>query len=155
MTNLIHTCFILQYVYYNPLHVSSIICSSSGGSVVLMQHLVSSLSVSGGPVHRTATDWQGKCGRWVRLTTLPPSCAVVMKSGNLDFLEPSGPLQACNGTAFTNKQSGLFPSVLPDQSDFPTSDTCPTNTIMFVAFDYALKRYKHVRGVHVDGLVSK
>jgi hypothetical protein len=31
------------------------------------------------------------------LTT--PSCAVVMKSGNLNFLEPSGPLQACNGTA--------------------------------------------------------
>ena len=33
------------------------------------------------------------------LTTLPPPCAVVMKSGNLNFLEPSGPLQACNGTA--------------------------------------------------------
>jgi len=30
---------------------------------------------------------------------LPPSCAVVTKSGNLDFLEPSGPLQAYNGTA--------------------------------------------------------
>ena len=44
--------FILQYVYYNPLHVSSIICSSSGGWIVLMQHLVSSLSVSGRPVHR-------------------------------------------------------------------------------------------------------
>ena len=29
---------------------------------------------------------------------VPPSCAVVMKSGNLNFLEPSGPLQACNGT---------------------------------------------------------
>jgi len=41
----------------------------------------------------------GKGGRCVRLTTLPPSCTVVMKSGNLDFLEPSGPLQACNGTA--------------------------------------------------------
>ena len=40
----------------------------------------------------------GKCGRCVRLTTLPPSCAVVMKSGNLNFLESSGPLQACNGT---------------------------------------------------------
>ena len=39
----------------------------------------------------------GKCGRCVRLT-LPHSCAVVMKSGNLNFLEPSGPLQACNGT---------------------------------------------------------
>ena len=33
------------------------------------------------------------------LTTLPPSCAVVTKSGNLNFLEPSGPLQACNGNA--------------------------------------------------------
>ena len=41
----------------------------------------------------------GKGGRCVRLTTLPPSCAVVMKSGNLNFLEPSGPLQTYNGTA--------------------------------------------------------
>ena len=40
-----------------------------------------------------------KGGRYVRLITLPPSCAVVMKSGNFNFLEPSGPLQACNGTA--------------------------------------------------------
>ena len=31
---------------------------------------------------------------------LPPSCAVVMKSGCLNFLELSGPVQACNGTAF-------------------------------------------------------
>jgi len=43
----------------------------------------------------------GKEGRCVRLTTLPPSCAVVMKSGNFIFLEPSGPLQACNRTALT------------------------------------------------------
>jgi hypothetical protein len=41
----------------------------------------------------------GKGGRCVRLTTLPPSCAVVMKSGNLNFLGHSGPLQMCNGTA--------------------------------------------------------
>jgi len=34
----------------------------------------------------------GKGGRCVRLTTLPLSCAVIMKSGNLNFLEPSGPL---------------------------------------------------------------
>jgi hypothetical protein len=40
-----------------------------------------------------------KGGRCVRLTTLPPSCAVVMKSGNCNFLESSGPLQACSGTA--------------------------------------------------------
>jgi hypothetical protein len=41
----------------------------------------------------------GKAGRYLRLTTLPPSCGVVMKSGNLKFLEPSGPVQAFNGTA--------------------------------------------------------
>jgi hypothetical protein len=28
------------------------------------------------------------------MTTLPPPCAIVMKSGNLNFLEPPGPLQA-------------------------------------------------------------
>jgi len=32
------------------------------------------------------------------MTTLPPSCAVVTKSGNPNFLEPSGPRQSCNGT---------------------------------------------------------
>ena len=41
----------------------------------------------------------GNGGRCVRLITLPPSCAVVMTSGNFNFLEPSGPLQACNGNA--------------------------------------------------------
>ena len=40
----------------------------------------------------------GKGGRCVRLTTLPPSCAVVIKSGKLNFLEPSGLIQACSGT---------------------------------------------------------
>ena len=30
---------------------------------------------------------------------LAPSCAIVMKSGNFNVLEPSGPVQACNGTA--------------------------------------------------------
>ena len=30
---------------------------------------------------------------------LQPSCAVVTKSGNFNFLEPSGPVHACNGTA--------------------------------------------------------
>ena len=29
---------------------------------------------------------------------LPPSCAVVTKSGSPKFLEPSGPVQACNVT---------------------------------------------------------
>ena len=33
----------------------------------------------------------GKVGRCVKLS-LPPTCAVVMKSGNLKFLETSGPV---------------------------------------------------------------
>ena len=41
----------------------------------------------------------GEGDRCVRLTTLPLSCTVVMKSGNLNFLEPSGHLQTSNGTA--------------------------------------------------------
>ena len=56
------------------------------------------------PCGRLRNEYQvyflrGKGGRCVRLTTSPPSCAVVMKSGDLNFLESSGPLQACNGTA--------------------------------------------------------
>ena len=39
---------------------------------------------------------------------LPSYCAVVTKSGNLNFLEHSGPVQACNGTA--------LPLPLPFQS---------------------------------------
>ena len=48
----------------------------------------------------------GKGGLCVRLTTLPPSCAVVMKSRNINFLETSGSLQACNGTALLLIDSG-------------------------------------------------
>ena len=57
----------------------------------------------------------GTGGRCVRLTTLPPSCAVVTKSGKLNFLEPSGSVQACNGTALplplslTSQLPALFP----------------------------------------------
>jgi hypothetical protein len=47
----------------------------------------------------TEISTRGKCGWSIRLTNLPPSSAVVMKSGNLNFLESSGPLQACNGIA--------------------------------------------------------
>jgi len=47
----------------------------------------------------TRSTTKGKDGRCVGLTVLLLSCAVVMKSGNLNFLEPSGLLQACKGTA--------------------------------------------------------
>jgi len=40
----------------------------------------------------------GKGSRCIRLSTLPPSCAV-LKFGSLNLLEPSGPVHDCNGIA--------------------------------------------------------
>jgi len=39
-----------------PLHVSSTMCSSSGGQNCIIQHLVSSNSLGGRPVHTCAPD---------------------------------------------------------------------------------------------------
>jgi hypothetical protein len=71
-------------------------------------------------------------GRCVRLTTLIPSCAVVKKSENLNFLEPSGPPQACNGTALPllwpfKAQWLLY--VLPNLT-FRNYTFCPENEVM-------------------------
>jgi len=41
----------------------------------------------------------GKGGRYVGLTTLIPSCAV-LKSDSINLMETSGPVLACNGVAF-------------------------------------------------------
>ena len=61
---------------------------------------------------------RGKCGRYVRLTTLPPSCAVVVKSENVNFLEPFGPVQACNGTDLPFTHFCLWMSQLQGHSAF-------------------------------------
>ena len=53
------------------------------------------------------------------MTTLPPSCAVVTKSGNLNFLEPSGLLQASNGSD--------LPLPLPDMPTVITLPICSYN----------------------------
>jgi hypothetical protein len=52
---------------------------------------------------------EGKSGRCVGLTTLPPSC--VLKSVTLNLLEPSWPVQACDGIALT--LGAVTPSLLP------------------------------------------
>ena len=39
---------------------------------------------------------------------LPPSCAAVTKSGNLNFLEPSEPVRACNEIALLFTSRRLF-----------------------------------------------
>jgi len=41
----------------------------------------------------------GKGGRCIGLTTLHLHVPIGMKSGSLNLLEPSGPIQACNGIA--------------------------------------------------------
>ena len=51
---------------------------------------------------------------------LPPSCAVVTKSGNLNFQERSGPLQSCNGTAlpfYTASLQGRFETFLDPNAE--------------------------------------
>jgi len=55
-----HTYFILQYIYYNPLQVSSIICSLSGGWIVrcsIWYRHSQSVAVRCTHVHLTATEW--------------------------------------------------------------------------------------------------
>ena len=79
----------------------------------------------------------GPYWRRTRLTTLPPSCAVVMKSINLNFLEPSGPVQACNGTDLyvKRKKDGVWfrPAQRRDMSetseDFEWSESHRENVI--------------------------
>jgi hypothetical protein len=53
----------------------------------------------------------GKGGRCIGLTTLSPSCADCLEIGEPQPLEPSGPVQACNGIAlplhkFTKNRKG-------------------------------------------------
>ena len=43
----------------------------------------------------------GKGSQCVGLPTLPPSCADYIEIRSLNLLEPSGPVQACNGIACT------------------------------------------------------
>ena len=85
----------------------------------------------------------GKGGRCIRLTTLPPYCAVIMKSGNINFLELSGPLQACNGTAL-HIYIQLFIFIVPlivggeglrlMHVDFHLSSLCIINLNSFMVF---------------------
>ena len=44
------------------------------------------------PLHTPGAFPEGIGGRYVRLTSLPSSCAVVVNSWNINFLEPSGPV---------------------------------------------------------------
>ena len=65
----------------------------------------------------------GNGGRCVRLTTLPPSCAVVMKSVNLNLLEHSGHCRSVTGL--------LYLYILAIHKGRPRNDiTCTLRTIL-------------------------
>ena len=85
----------------------------------------------------------GKGGRCVRLTTLPPSCAVVMKSGNLNFLEPSGSVQGCNGTDL------LFFIFLTciNRLGFVVDITVPIHSLFCDAFRHSHFVASHIRKI--------
>jgi hypothetical protein len=67
----------------------------------------------------------GKGGRCVRLTTLTPSCAVVMKCGNLNFLEPSGPTFTPDSDNATASVSWQFIAALIYMFIFIYIQICP------------------------------
>jgi len=79
--------------------------------------------------NKTRSIFWGKVGRCVRLTILPPSCAVIMKSGNLNFLERSGPLQACKGTALAFTFTTFQNQHWSDQTQY--SDTSANEDNLF------------------------
>jgi len=54
---------------------------------------------------------------------LPLSCAVFTKSGSLNFLEPSGPVQACNGTALPAAAAAAFTISSAKSDDFMAANT--------------------------------
>jgi hypothetical protein len=94
----------------------------------------------------------GKGGRCVRLTTLLPCCAVVMKSGNLNVLEPSGPLKACRGTASPLPihtgldQNRLYPNNFSSRQIFVSNPALILPVILstFVATQFMLYTSIHI-----------
>jgi hypothetical protein len=77
-------------------------------------------------------------GRCVRLTTLPPSRAVVMKSGNLNFLEPSGPLQACNWTALPFRTCSVVRRTVKIIFKIWFHDIFDTRSILYFEFEICM-----------------
>ena len=68
-------------------------CSSSGGQIVLLQHLVSSLSVSSYSVHQLRADSTGALNGFLRRVTIPGAVTI-----QFDLLRMSMDLlETCRG----------------------------------------------------------
>ena len=82
---------------------------------------------------------------------LPPSCAVVTKSGDLNFLEPSGPVQAGNGTALPFfiliiRVSYVLPSVLSYNCCVTKTGQCKAN------LNSRIESYKFLPNTDINSL---
>ena len=80
---------------------------------------------------------------------LPPSYAVVKKSGNLNFLESFGPLRACNGTTLR-----LYITIPKNYKDniishseknliLATTDFCDFQQICYIFVGYKAHYMQH------------
>jgi len=80
------------------------------------------------PLQSTGVFPGGKGCRFVRLN-LPSSCAVVMKSGNLNFLEPSGPLRCATSRtvpgSFLGGVTGIFSDIFSSDRTMVLGSTQP------------------------------
>ena len=88
---------------------------------------------------------------------LPPSCAVVMKSGNLNFLEPSGPLQVCNGTALPLPYMfGALQIPVIKVSDLPICYTAQVSSCLPIFQDsLSVRRIKASTRPHKKPIISR
>ena len=73
------------------------------------------------------------------------SCAVIMKSGNLNFLEPSGLFQACNGNALPLRGLVGFQIRRILSTCHPTNALCDTPFMTYVTCD----TFRHKAAAHV------
>jgi hypothetical protein len=95
----------------------------------------------------------GKGGRCVRLT-LQPSCATVMKFGNLNFLEPFGSPQACNKTALPPFFYLLEIMTLLHVNTSSRYCTHPTNSLMSLLTPQIIQEISYKFSGHLFSLMS-
>ena len=94
----------------------------------------------------------------MRLTTLPRFFAVVMISGNLNLLEHSGPIQACNETVLPfiphdgNRDSVQIVSACFNSSFLSQSDEECLFPSSRLSIHPSVRRYQN--GLPLDGLSS-
>jgi len=72
-----------------------------------------------------------------------------MKSGNLNFLEPSGPLQACNGTALTySRRPFVWVEIFHALSQDETTEDVLVTRVTVILFVACNMKYSFLLGIN-------